>query len=61
MSVTWKPVAKMIVSTWRSSPVDVTIPSGRTWSMPSVTRSTLGFVSVGYQRLLGRIRLQPIA
>jgi hypothetical protein len=56
MSVTWKPVAKTIVSTWCSSPLRSTMPSGRIESMPSVTRVTFGFVIAGYQRLLGRMR-----
>ena len=60
MSVTWKPVPKMIVSTARSVPSAVTIECARTSRMPSVTSSTFGAPSAGYQRLDGRIRLQPI-
>ena len=36
------------------SPSVVTIERGRTSRMPSVTTSTLGFVSAGYQSLLGQ-------
>jgi hypothetical protein len=61
MSVTRKSVAKAIVSTWCSSPPPSTIPSGRTLAMPAVTTSTFGCVTAGYQRLLGRMRSQPMA
>ena len=60
MSVTWNPVPKMIVSTSRSLPSAATIERSRTSRMPLSTSSTFGLPSVGYQRLDGRIRLQPI-
>ena len=47
MSVTWKPVPKMIVSTSRSVPSAVTIERGRTSRMASVTTSTFSRPSVG--------------
>ena len=56
----WKPVAKMITSTGRSTPSAVTILSGPTSSTASVTSSTSGRCSVGYQSSEIRIRLQPI-
>ncbi len=61
MSVTWKPVPKMIASTSRSVPSALTIERSRNSRMPSVTSSTLGLVKVGYHSLLGRMRLQPMA
>ena len=61
MSVTWKPVPKMIVSTSRSLPSlghDRVRPHlGQT---ASVTTSTFGFASAGYHSLVGRMRLQPM-
>ena len=61
MSATWKPVPKMIVSTSRSVPSAVTIERGADLAdRASVTSSTLGSPSAGYQRFEGRMRLQPI-
>ena len=60
MSVTWKPVPKMIASTSRSSPSPVTIEFAVTRSTPPVSSSTLGWESAGYHWFEGRIRLQPI-
>ena len=60
MSVTWKPVPKTIASTSRSDPSAATIERARTSLTPSVTSSTFGLPSARYQRLDGRIRLQPI-
>ena len=60
MSVTWKPVPKMIASTSRSSPSPVTIELRVTLATPPVSSSTLGLESARYQRLEGRMRLQPI-
>ena len=60
MSVTWKPVPKMIVSTSCSTPSAVTTPSGRISAMPSVTTSTLArrarVVVVGEQDALAADR-----
>ena len=61
ISAARKPVPKMIVSTARSVPSAVTIARAVTSRIASVTSSTFGSVSAGYQRLEGRIRLQPIA
>ena len=60
MSVTWKPVPKMIASTSRSSPSPVTIVCAVTLSTPPVSSSTFGLESARYHPLEGRIRLQPI-
>ena len=60
MSVTWKPVPKMIASTSRSSPSPVTIELRVTFATPPVSSSTLGLESARYHRFEGRIRLQPI-
>ena len=60
MSVTWKPVPKMIASTSRSSPSPVITELRVTLSTPPVSSSTLGCESARYQRLDGRMRLQPI-
>jgi hypothetical protein len=47
LSVTWKPVPKMIVSTWCSTPSAVTTPVGVTSTIFSVITSTLGCWRVG--------------
>ena len=60
MSVTLKPVPKMIVSTSCSAPLSVTTAFSVTLAIGSVTSSTLSRPSAGYQWLEGRIRLQPI-
>jgi len=60
MSVTWKPVPKMIASTSISCPSRMTTERSRTSAIPLVSSSTLGRSRAGYQRLDGRIRLQPI-
>jgi len=50
----------MIASTSRSTPSPLTTDEPRTSLIGSVTSSTLGRSSAGYQRFEGRIRLQPI-
>lgn len=47
MSVTWKPVPKMIVSTSRSAPSRETTERSRTSATPSVITSTFGCSSAG--------------
>ena len=47
MSVTWKPVPKMMVSTSRSVPSALTIERSRTSRMASVTTSTFSRPSAG--------------
>ena len=59
MSVTWNPVAKIIVSTSCRTPSAPTTPSGRTSVTALGTTSTLGWVIAGYHSLEGRIRLHP--
>jgi hypothetical protein len=59
-SVALKPVPRMIVSTSRSVPSEETIDLARTWSMPSVTRSTLGCWIAGYHVLENSRRLHAI-
>ena len=46
-SVTWKPVARTIVSVGRSTPSRVTIECGRTSPMPAVTSSAFGAAIAG--------------
>ena len=60
MSVTWKPVPKMIVSTSRSVPSSATTECGRISVTPPVTTSTFGCASAGYHSSVGRMRLQPM-
>ena len=55
------PVAMTSASSSCSVPPAVTMECARTSSMPSVTSSTLGSASMGYQSLDSRIRLQPIS
>lgn len=59
-SVGRKPVAKMIESTGRCTPSPVTIECSRTSAIGAVTSSAFGAVSIGYQSLERRIRLQPM-
>lgn len=47
MSVTWKPVPKMIASTSASVPSDATTVEPRTSLRPEATTSTLGWASAG--------------
>ena len=60
MSVTWKPVPKMITSASRSTPAASTTPVAVALTTPSVISSTLSLASAGYHRFEGRIRLQPM-
>ena len=54
-----KPVASTSTSAGRSAPSLVRMPAGVTSSTRSVTSSTFGFVSVGYQSSVSISRLQP--
>ncbi len=60
ISVTWKPVPKMIASASVSVPSEATSVLPRTSFSPDDTRSTLGRASAGYQLLDSRMRLQPM-
>ena len=60
VSVTWKPVAKITVSTSCTLPSAATTPPGVNEVTPLVTTSTFGCVIAGYHLFEGRMRLQPI-